>query len=426
MVGIVGVTVWKEGIGMKQVKWLSLLFCLLLCLVVVLSACGQAVVEPGSGMDDLGSQGFGEVSSAADIEPDTGIKAENVDLSNLDDVTAAFLAPLNNDCLYYAWADASGIREWHLLNICSRNNLLNLPIDNPIKWHDVPEQEVVTALQRYFDFTYDHLRSSYRYNKEKQTYFIDRIEEEESVFRAISATQEGNRIKIEVGLTVPDPGETPDKQSTMLAQYAAVNYQPYGQDMLVFPSGTLTVELREDNAVRYLSYEFNEQFERETEKLALYRKYVEAFMYPVGRESWDDPMQIEPDAFVVYYIYLCGTGEVEPPYCGLNDPEFGNPFMFGDALEQAVMSHFDVTAEHIRKSSNYDKERKAYWTGGIGTLVDMEIVGARWEGKRLTLTLESCIISSEATLRWDNEVVLEVDGESYKYISYTSEQVEGA
>ena len=411
---------------MRRVERLSFLFCLLLCTVVVLSACGQGMVAPGSGMDDLQSQGLGAVSGLTEIEPDTGIKAENVDLSDLDDVTAAFLAPLNNDCLYYAWEDASGILAVHLLSICSRNNLLNLPIDNPIKWHDVPEQEVVTALQRYFDFTYDHLKSSYRYNKEKQTYFIDRIEEEESVFRAISATQDGSRIRIEVGLTVPDPGETPDKQSTMLAQYAAVNYQPYGQDMLVFPSGTLTVELREDNAVRYLSYEFNEQFERETEKLALYRKYVEAFMYPVGRESWDDPKQIEPDAFVVYYIYLCNTGEVERRLDVPIEEEYGSPYMPQDDLEKAVMSHFDVTPEHIRNSEYYDKEKGFYWSGGIGTLVDMEIVGARWEGNRLTLTMESCIISSEATLRWDNEVVLEVDGESYKYISYTSEQVEGA
>ena len=411
---------------MRRVKWLCRVCSLLLCAALLLSACGQAVVEQGSGMNTPQSQGLGEVSGSADIKSDMAIKAENVDLSNMDDVTATFLAPLNNDCLYYAWEDASGIREWHLLNICSRNNLLNLPTDNPIKWHAVPEQEVVAALQRNFDFTPGHLRTSFRYNKDKQTYYIDRIEEEESVFRAISATQEGSRIRIEIGLTVPDPGETPDKQSTMLAQYAAVNYQPYGQDMLVFPSGTLTVELREDNAVRYLSYEFNEQFERETEKLALYRKYVEAFMYPVGRESWDDPKQIEPDAFVVYYIYLCNTGEVERRLDVPIEEEYGSPYMPQDDLEKAVMSHFDVTPEHIRNSEYYDKEKGFYWSGGIGTLVDMEIVGARWEGKRLTLTMESCILSSEATLRWDNEVVLEVDGESYKYISYTSEQVEGA
>ncbi len=409
---------------MKRGCWGFALVSILLCTALLLSACG-GVPQQESGTEISQSQGMEESSGETEIEPDTAIKAENVDLSNMNDVTAAFLAPLNNDCLYYAWEDASGIREWHLLNICSRNNLLNLPIDNPIKWHAVPEQEVVAALQRHFDFTPEHLKTSFRYNKDKQTYYIDRIEEEESVFRAISATQQGRRIMIEIGLTVPDPGETPDKQSTMLAQYAAVNYQPYGQGMLIFPSGTLTVEVGEDNAVRYLSYQFNEQFERETEKLALYRKYVEAFKYPVGRESWNDPMQIEPDAFVVYYIYLCGTGEVERRLDVPIEEEYGSPYMPQEDLEKAVMSHFDVTPEHIRKSEYYDKEKGFYWSGGIGTLVDMEIVGARWQGKRLTLTLDSSIISSEATLRWENEVVLEVDGENYKYISYTSEQVEG-
>ncbi len=418
-------TISEDVLIMKRLRLILNICGLTLLLALLLSACGQAVTEQGSGKETEQSQGLGEASDAAEIQPDTAIKAENVDLSNMDDVTAAFLAPLNNDCLYYSWADASGIREWHLLNICSRNNLLNLPTDNPIKWHAVPEQEVVSALQRHFDFTPEHLRTSFRYNKDKQTYYIDRIEEEESVFRAISATQEGSRIRIEIGLTVPDPGETPDKQSTMLAQYAAVNYQPYGQGMLIFPSGTVTVEVGEDDTVRYLSYEFNEQFERETEKLALYRKYVEAFKFPVGRESWDDPMQIEPDAFVVYYIYLCGTGEVEMPVDVPIEEEYGNPYMPQEDLEKAVMSHFDVTPEHIRKSEYYDKEKGFYWSGGIGTLVDMEIVGARWEGNRLTLTVKSCIISSESTWRWNNEVVLEVDGEDYKYISYTSEQVEG-
>ncbi len=358
-------------------------------------------------------------------EHDTALKAENIDLSNMDDVTAAFLAPLNNDCLYYAWEDASGIWARHLIDICSRNNLLNLPIDNPIKWHDIPEQEVVTALQRHFDFTPEHLRSDLMYNKEKQTYYIDRIEEKEPVFRAISATQDGSRIEIEVGLTVPDAGEIEDKQSTLLAQYAAINYKPYGQDRLIFPSGTLTVEVTKDNTVRFLSYRFNERFQTETEKRAQYRKYAEAFDYQIGRESWSDPKQIEPDAFVVYYIYLCGRGEVEIPVDVPIEEEYGNPYMPQEDLEKAVMSHFDVTPEHIRKSEYYDKEKGFYWTGGIGSLVDTEIVGARWEGKHLTLTMKSCIISSEAILRWDKEVVLEVDGENYKYISYTTEQVEG-
>ena len=407
---------------MKRCSWFYGLLSMVLCAMLLLTACGAEAAQQGSSVDSPSSQGVEEFVGDVEPEHDTVIKAENIDLNNMDDVTAAFLAPLNNDCLYYAWEDASGIRAWHLLNICSRNNLLNLPIDNPIKWHDIPEQDVVTALQRHFDFTSDHLRSNFRYDKEKQTYFIDQIEEEEPVFRAISATQDGSRIEIEVGLTVPDAGEIEDKQSTLLAEYAAVNYEPYGQDRLIFPSGILTVEVTEDNTVRFLSYRFNERFQRETEKLALYRKYAEAFKYPVGRESWSDPKQIEPDALVVYYIYLCGTGEVERPYCGLNDPEFGNPFMFGDALEQAVMSHFDVTPEQIRKSKYYDKDRKAYWSGGIGTTVVIDLLNAKQEGKTLTLTLYNYIESSVYNAHWKSKAVLEVDSEGYKYISYTRDE----
>lgn len=407
---------------MRRVERLSFLFCLLLCLVVVLSACGQAVVEPGSGMDDLQPEGLGEAVGEEEPKHVTALNAENMDISNMDDVTAAVVAPLGNGVLQYSWAEASGIKANDLIGICARENLLHRNAEG----FDPSAAQVEQVMQKYFDVPVEHMRTASRYSSKLQTYgMYYRKEETDVCFRAISATQQGSRIVIEVGLTVPDPGETPDKQTTLLAQYAAVNYQPYGQGMLIFPSGTLTVEVGEDNAVRYLSYQFNEQFQRETEKLALYRKYVEAFKYPVGRESWNDPMQIEPDAFVVYYIYLCGTGEVERRLDVPIEEEYGSPYMPQEDLEKAVMSHFDVTPEHIRKSEYYDKEKGFYWSGGIGTLVDMEIVGARWEGNRLTLTLKSCIISSESTWRWNNEVVLEVDGESYKYISYTREQVEG-
>ena len=404
---------------MRRVERLSLLFCLLLCLVVVLSACGQAVVEPGSGMDDLQPEGLGEAVGEEEPKHVTALNAENMDISNMDDVTAAVVAPLGNGVLQYSWAEASGIKANDLIGICARENLLHRNAEG----FDPSAAQVEQVMQKYFDVPVEHLRTASRYSSKLQTYgMYYRKEETDVCFRAISATQQGSRIVIEVGLTVPDPGETPDKQSALLAQYAAVNYQPYGEDRLIFPSGTLTVEVGEENRLRVLSYRLNEQFTRETEQLAKYRTYAEAFFYDLGRDSWDNPKQIEPDALVVYYIYLCGTGEIERPYCGLNEPEFGNPFLFGDALEQAVMSHFNVTAEQIRKSNYYDKERKAYWSGGIGTTVQIDIINAKQEGKTLTLTLYNSIGSSVYNAHWNSTVVLEVDGEDYRYLSYSREE----
>ena len=86
---------------MKRNSWLLNRLGLVVCLVVALSACGQAVVEPGSGMDDLGSQGLGEVSGLTEIETDRAIKGENnlsnADTQNLKDNDLGYRTHLDED-----------------------------------------------------------------------------------------------------------------------------------------------------------------------------------------------------------------------------------------------------------------------------------------------------------------------------------------
>ncbi|MFA9381070.1 MAG: hypothetical protein ACERKO_08420, partial [Acetanaerobacterium sp.] len=340
------------------------LFALTLSISFLLSACGTAGVPP-QGVSD-------SESGSAQEESING--GEPADLNDIDDVTETYVAPLNDDCLHYSWANASKINVYDLISICAYNNFLNTPPIEQWQSQEGPAKEVESAMQRHFDVSADYLRTSWMYEEETQTYRLYNPDKEQT-FRAISATQKGSRIEIEVGLTVPDTGETEDKETTLLAEYAAVNYQPYGEGRLIFPSGTLTVELTGDNVVRYISYQCNETFQKETDKLNLYEQYAHAFVFNLGRDSWERAEQIEPDAFVVYYIYLCGTGEVTRPMDVPIEEEFGSPYMPEEVLEAAVMRHFDITPEHIRKSKYYDKEKGFYWSGGIGTTVDMEIVG---------------------------------------------------
>lgn len=86
------------------------------------------------------------------------------------------------------------------------------------------------------------------------------------------------------------------------------------------------------------------------QSLKQYRKYVDPFAYQIGRESWDDAEKVDPDAFVVYYIYMGTTDEVEISSDWPKDEEYNNPLIPAEVLEQFVQKHFDVTAEHIRKS----------------------------------------------------------------------------
>lgn len=350
--------------------------------------------------------------------PDSSISSAPADLSDLNAVTQAYVAPLGDYCLCYPWASASEIQVNHLIGICGDNNLLNRPADVNLNTPDPSAAEVEAVLQRHFDVSADYLRTSWMYNKKAQTYHLY-THKQELPFRAISATQKGSRVEIEMGLTVPDPGKIEDQETTLLAGYAAVNYRPYGKDRLIFPSGTLTVELTGDNTVQYLSYQCSATFLKETEKLNRYTKYAEAFEYELGMNTWDDAAKLEPDALVVYYVYLCGTGEVAMPKNTPIEEYFGNPYMPAKELEAAVMKHFDVTPQQIRKSQYYDKKRNAYWTGGIGTTADTEIVGAKLEGNKLLLTMNERIMSTDYKACWFCKVALEVNGEDYKYLAYT-------
>ncbi len=244
---------------MKQAKWLCVLCSILLC-AVLLSACGQAVVEPGSGMDDLGSQGLGEVSGSADIQSDTAIKAENVNLSNMDDVTAAFLAPLTTKTLLYSWESASEITADDLIGFCTKNNLLSLPQDEEggyaPEYANAPADEVEEALKKNFNVSTEYLRTSKWYNADTKTYVLA-IGGGGGGPVAISAEQQEGKIMIAVGLMASDDKENED----MLARKKAMPYYPYALDgWIVFPSGTMTVELTDENVVKYISYELNDSF----------------------------------------------------------------------------------------------------------------------------------------------------------------------
>ena len=392
----------------------------LLAGVMLLSSCvGVNKQNPVPVGELLSSQAQGsstQESKAAALS--SGTNSAPADLSNLDAVTKAYVAPLGDYCLCYPWASASEIQVYHLIDICGDSNLLNRPADVNLNTPDPSAAEVEAALQRHFDVSADYLRTSWMYDKKDQTYHLY-TNKQELPFRAISATQKGNRVEIEVGLTVPDPGKIEDKEATLLAGYAAVNYRPYGKDRLIFPSGTLTVELTGDNTVKYISYQCSETFLKETEKLNRYTKYAEAFEYELGMNTWDDAATLEPDALVVYYVYLCGTGEVDMPKNTPIEEYFGNPYMPAKELEAAVMKHLDVTPQQIRKSQYYDKKHNAYWTGGIGTTADTEIVGAKLEGNRLILTMDERIMSTDYKACWFCKVALEVNGEDYKYLAFT-------
>lgn len=150
-----------------------------------------------------------------------------------------------------------------------------------------------------------------------------------------------------------------------------------------------------------------------------FEKHVEPFSYSIGRKSWNNAEEIEPDALAEYYIYLGSTDEVTFSSTYPKDKEFNNPLIPADVLEKGVQKHFDVSAEHIRKSQYYDPENNAYWTGGIGTTVDIYVVDTEQKGDLETIDFEARIESSDYKASWDGTIVVQLtEDNNYKFISY--------
>lgn len=155
-----------------------------------------------------------------------------------------------------------------------------------------------------------------------------------------------------------------------------------------------------------------------------FEKHVKPFCYSIGRTSWDDAKEIEPDALVEYYIYLGLTDEVTFPSDYPKDKEFGNPLIPADVLEKGVKNHFDVSSEHIRKSQYYDAEKNAYWTGGIGTTVDIFIVDTQQNEDLRIIDFKAKIESSDYNASWDGTIVVQLTKDSnYKFISYARNNI---
>ncbi len=166
-----------------------------------------------------------------------------VDLSDLKAVTQVYVSPVNVNVFYYAWAAPSDITADNLIEICARNNFLDLPrdVENVYlpEYANAPADQVEAEIQRHFDVESDYLKTSqwYEYENIKNTYLLVGGFGGGFSARAISATQNGNQIMIEVGI-----------------------YKD--EDFSLTPSGTLTVELSEKNEVKYISYQINELFKQ--------------------------------------------------------------------------------------------------------------------------------------------------------------------
>lgn len=142
----------------------------------------------------------------------------------------------------------------------------------------------------------------------------------------------------------------------------------------------------------------------------LYDKYLNfAFRSGVTAQTWDNPNNLDPDSFVVYYVYCVTWGGKEYP-----DYESGFP---ADDLESYVKQYFNVETKTIRSSTMYDAQKNVYHCEGLGGAASAKVVGATKEGNRLTLTFEVYSGADDITVLWGGDLTIEFSGDNFKYVS---------
>lgn len=141
---------------------------------------------------------------------------------------------------------------------------------------------------------------------------------------------------------------------------------------------------------------------------ALYNDYLFAPVYSgIAITSWSDPTEVNPDHYINYYAYTLGTDSELDFYEDGFEPE---------DLEAFVTSHFDVTPEFLKTSTQYDADRGVYFCEVLGGAAGVKVAGAQLNGS--TMLLDYNIISADGSesVIWGGTFTIEFakDG-SFKY-----------
>ena len=159
------------------------------------------------------------------------------DMAYLEELTKKYVRPLMPayGIAWYSWETPMDIKASDLISFCAANNILNRELGSEGEYIDShgTAAEVEVAIQQYFDVTADYLRTAREYNYDgTDEGSTEKYVDEYALFHgfggggstfALNAEQEGDLLKITVGLFGPDD-EHPDRPR----QYSLLTVKPEG------------------------------------------------------------------------------------------------------------------------------------------------------------------------------------------------------
>ena len=226
--------------------------------------------EPSSSQRETSSSSSEPDQARLDYLNTLNLDSAPVDLNDLEAVTRAYLKPLvpTGDIWFYSWKTASEIKAMDLINICSYNNFLNLPRDfelcYPDEYRYASANQVETSIIKHFNVSNDYLETAPQFNPQDGTYELIGGFGGMCGPLAMSAEQSENQIKIRVGIitsfTEEDFNQMEKEGNSIPAGVRSSKRIIMPDESILVPAGTLTIELGENNIVKYQSYQLDKDF----------------------------------------------------------------------------------------------------------------------------------------------------------------------
>lgn len=199
-------------------------------------ALSTSMHEASSGESNISTQESNITYDLDKMPEGPNIDAAPVaDLTDLYALTEVYVWPLtvNGGTWFQSWATPQDIPADQLVYVCAFNGWVEYDNSDETVQPFAPAEEVEAALQKHFDVTADYLRTASAYNAENNTYPMTEGGGGWAAV-AMSAKQQGTQIVIQVGALPPD-----ETQAEKM--------------------GILTLELTDENVVRYISYESTQE-----------------------------------------------------------------------------------------------------------------------------------------------------------------------
>ncbi|RPF42119.1 hypothetical protein EDD70_2862 [Hydrogenoanaerobacterium saccharovorans] len=134
----------------------------------------------------------------------------------------------------------------------------------------------------------------------------------------------------------------------------------------------------------------------------------------IGAENWTNANDIPAEYFDSFYAF-----KVLPKERSQDKSDV----IAQKDYESYIQNYFDVTSEHLKTSDTFSPSTNSYTIGYLGSSASFAVTDAKIKNDTLTLQYEYYSPADDTTVIRKGTLVIKFDGENYKYLSNTSNEI---